>query len=213
MPAKLVAPRTPALKRTVDVLVGVPAAVLTFPLLALLVAISTVSFRRWGIFSQPRLGRDGHEFWFKKVRTLPATVPPDAGKYDLRDIDIPKFAEFIRARHLDELPQLWHVVSGQMSLVGPRPEMPWLSSTFDSNFVAQRLSVTPGCTGLWQISVASSGLIGAAEEWDRHYVAHATPRLDLWILYRTVLLLVTGDVLESLQQIPRWTGASIRSTR
>ena len=95
----------------------------------------------------------------------------------------------LRGHHLDELPQLWLVIAGKMTLVGPRPEMPTLSASFDREFVADRVSVKPGCTGLWQVSQGSRGLIGESPEWDRHYVEHATLRLDLWIMFRTVLMM------------------------
>jgi lipopolysaccharide/colanic/teichoic acid biosynthesis glycosyltransferase len=101
------------------------------------------------------------------------------------------------------------VIAGKMTLVGPRPEMPTLSASFDQGFVTERLAVKPGCTGLWQVSKASRGLIGEAPEWDRHYVEHGTVRLDLWIMYRTVLMMAKLREVESLSDIPRWTGAAV----
>ena len=106
---------------------------------------------------------------------------------------------------MDELPQLWHVVSGRMSLVGPRPEMPQMVGEMPSDFVRQRLTMLPGCTGLWQITAASSGMIRDAQEFDLYYVKNATLRLDLWILVKTVGNLLRHSQLESLNSIPKWT--------
>ncbi len=115
----------------------------------------------------------------------------------------------LRGHHLDELPQLWLVIAGKMTLVGPRPEMPTLSASFDPEFVAERWRCKPGCTGLWQVSKGSRGLIGESPEWDRHYVDHATLRLDLWIMFRTVLMMAKLREVQQLSDIPRWTGAAL----
>ena len=82
-----------------------------------------------------------------------------------------------------------------MSLVGPRPEMVALSSTFDRDFVKMRTSVLPGMTGTWQISEASSELINESPEFDRIYVESASAKLDFWILCRTIQILGSSDVI------------------
>ncbi len=137
-------------------------------------------------------------------------MPDTADKYQLAALDLPKFARTVRYRHLDEFPQLWLVITGKMSLVGPRPEMPTLSASFDQDFVAERLSVKPGCTGLWQVSTSARRLIGEAPKFDLHYVRNWTLRLDAWILYRTVLAMTTSEEIRRLVDIPRWTGAAVR---
>jgi lipopolysaccharide/colanic/teichoic acid biosynthesis glycosyltransferase len=87
--------------------------------------------------------------------------------------------------------------------------MPTLSASFDQQFVAERVSVKPGCTGLWQVSKGSRGLIGESPEWDQHYVEHGTVRLDLWVMYRTVLMMAKLSEVKQLSAIPRWTGAAV----
>ena len=82
------------------------------------------------------------------MRTLPTTAPRYATKYELVRLRIPAFSLMLRRLHLDELPQLLHVLAGKMSLVGPRPEMPNLYCAFDAEFAERRVSVRPGCTGL-----------------------------------------------------------------
>lgn len=174
------------LKRAFDLMAGVVLSILTAPIVALLAVGSAVSFRAWPLFVQERLGRDGRSFRFVKLRSLPVATRPDEDKYALAEVTTTRWGRFIRSTHLDELPQCWLVVTGRMSLIGPRPEMPTLAATFDPVFVEERLAVRPGITGPWQVSTAVSGLIGEAPEYDRFYLAHAGPRLDAWISLRTL---------------------------
>jgi lipopolysaccharide/colanic/teichoic acid biosynthesis glycosyltransferase len=197
-------------KRAVDLAIAIPATIITLPIVLLFAAISFALYHETPFFRQPRLGHGGKEFTFWKIRTLPSIAPDTADKYQLRSMELPRFANVLRGHHLDELPQLWLVIAGKMTLVGPRPEMPTLSASFDQNFVAARVSVKPGCTGLWQVSQGSRGLIGESPEWDTHYVEHATLRLDLWIMFRTVLMMVKLREVQSLSDIPRWTDAAPR---
>ena len=202
--------RTPARKRAFDLLIAVPAALATLPLAAALAAGSAIRFHSNPLFTQPRLGRGGKIFKFWKIRSLPPIAPDTADKYQLEAISLPRFASVMRFRHLDELPQLFLVMSGTMSLVGPRPEMPTLAQSFDSDFVDERLSVSPGCTGLWQVSTSARKLIGEDPQFDLHYIRNWTLRLDAWVLYRTVLAMAFSKEIASLAEIPRWTGAAAR---
>jgi hypothetical protein len=118
-----------------------------------------------------------------------------------------RFGRFIRATHLDELPQLFLVVSGRMSLVGPRPEMEAVAATFDPEFMEERMRIRPGCTGLWQVSKAADHLIGEAPEYDCYYVHNNCIRLDLWILWRTAIQLLPNVDGVTLDDVPRWTTA------
>jgi lipopolysaccharide/colanic/teichoic acid biosynthesis glycosyltransferase len=203
--------RTPVRKRIFDLAIAVPTAILSSPIVAGLGALSTLRYRQSPLFTQPRLGHGGRAFKFWKIRTLPRFAPETADKYQLAALDIPKFARVLRYRHLDEFPQLWLVITGKMSLVGPRPEMPTLSASFDQQFVAERLTVKPGCTGLWQVSTSARHLIGEAPEFDLHYVRNWTLRLDIWIAYRTLLTMTSATEIASVDEIPRWTGAAVRS--
>jgi hypothetical protein len=100
----------------------------------------------------------------------------------------------LRRLHLDELPQLLLVLTGKMSLVGPRPEMPNLYSAFDLQFAARRIGVRPGCTGLWQISEHCDRMIFEHPEYDGFYLEHRSLGLDVRVMARSVrLLLPFGD--------------------
>jgi lipopolysaccharide/colanic/teichoic acid biosynthesis glycosyltransferase len=190
-------------KRAFDLTAGVALSIVTAPIIVLLAVGSAVSFRAWPLFVQKRLGRGGRPFCFVKLRTLPTDTPIDADKYAIAAAITTRWGRFLRASHLDELPQCWLVVTGHMSLVGPRPEMPALAATFDAAFMEERLAVRPGITGPWQVSTACSGLIGEAPEFDRLYIAHAGPRLDAWVLLRTTGVLVGLRPLP-LERFPGW---------
>jgi lipopolysaccharide/colanic/teichoic acid biosynthesis glycosyltransferase len=191
-------------KRVIDVVVGSLLAVLVLPLVAVLALGCALSLRTWPFFVQRRVGRDGRQFPLPKLRTLPRTTPRDADKYALAGMPVPRFCAFLRRVHLDELPQLFVVPIGWMSLVGPRPEMPGQLARYPSDFVAVRTSVRPGCTGLWQVSRAAGMLIFEAPEYDVAYVRHGGFRLDVWIIARTLRICATGSPTLGLADVPRW---------
>jgi lipopolysaccharide/colanic/teichoic acid biosynthesis glycosyltransferase len=193
------------MKRAVDVVAGCVLGVLALPAIASMALIAAIELRAWPFFLQDRVGRDGRLFRFVKLRTLPPSAPPYADKYALQGIPIRRFSNYLREHHLDELPQLFLVVTGRMSLVGPRPEMPNLHRKFDHQFAAERTNLRPGCTGLWQIGTRCEGLIGEAPEFDRFYVRNVSWRLDAWILWRTVRNFFPGRRLISLDDVPGWT--------
>ena len=195
------------LHRVVDVLGAGLLFLVALPVLLVLLAGSALSFRAWPVFTQVRVGWHGRPLRFSKVRSLPPTTPVDADKYAVAAVENAPFGKFLRSSHLDELPQLLHVITGKMSLVGPRPEMEGLATRlFTPEFQEERTRVRPGCTGIWQISVDAGRLIAEVPEYDLAYVRSATLRLDLWVLWRTVLQLLTPAAPVTLDDIPAWTG-------
>jgi lipopolysaccharide/colanic/teichoic acid biosynthesis glycosyltransferase len=196
--------RVLAAKRTLDIGLASIALVLLAPLVAVLLAGSTVVFRANPLFVQTRVGRHGRPIRVPKIRSIPANSPPTADKHALAQVPIPRWGRMLRRSHLDELPQLWPVLIGRMSLIGPRPEMPWLAERFTAEHVALRATVRPGITGLWQISDASGGLIHERPEYDLFYVCHLSIALDLWIAIRTIRLYLPGGDAVTLNDLPRW---------
>lgn len=198
--------------RTVlDWTVGTVGAVALTPIILVLACVSWVTYRAHPFFVQDRIGHNGQPFRFVKIRSLPRHTPEYLRKDRLGDIENNTWGRFIRTHHLDELPQIWHVVTGSMSLVGPRPEMPNLENLIDENHRNARQSVLPGCTGLWQISMASAGMINESPEYDIHYVANRSLRLDLWILLKTFAELTGRPPIGSLDAIPTWARSSGRA--
>jgi lipopolysaccharide/colanic/teichoic acid biosynthesis glycosyltransferase len=196
----------PDAKRFFDIVVGSLLLLIAIPTILVCAVGTAISLRCWPFFTQRRIGRDGQTFLFVKLRTLPLHTPRYANKYQLLELHIPRFSLALRRLHLDELPQLFLVLLGKMSLVGPRPEMPNLADQFDSEFARQRTGVRPGCTGLWQISEHCAQMIYEHPEYDAHYLRNRSLRFDLWIMTNTVrIFLPWGNRrLASLTTLPAW---------
>jgi lipopolysaccharide/colanic/teichoic acid biosynthesis glycosyltransferase len=139
------------LKRVVDLVLGSVLASAAAPIILLLALMVAVRLQAWPFFSQVRIGKDRRLFRLPKLRTLPSCVPPYACKASFARVKIPALCAFLRRTHLDELPQLFLVLPGTMSLVGPRPKMPDWAEPIDEAYASLRTTVRPGCTGLWQI--------------------------------------------------------------
>jgi lipopolysaccharide/colanic/teichoic acid biosynthesis glycosyltransferase len=195
---------SPAGKRLFDLLLGSVFALVALPIVTVIATAMAVSLRAFPLFVHERVGRGGEPFRVIKVRTLSPVTSPYADK---REIDArgKGLAGIVRRLHLDELPQLLLVPLGRMSLVGPRPEMAHLYDRMPERQGGTRLRFRPGCTGLWQISVAHGGLIADAPEYDVLYAEHRTWRMDLWILWKTALIMSGTREPIHLTDVPRWT--------
>jgi lipopolysaccharide/colanic/teichoic acid biosynthesis glycosyltransferase len=191
-------------KRALDVVLGTMLVLLVLPAILFAAVGSALVLRTWPFFVQTRVGAGGREFRFFKIRTLPKTVGAYVDKYQLNIGALPWFTRKLRLLHLDELPQLLLVPLGKMSLVGPRPEMPSLHGTMSPDHRDTRVAMRPGCTGLWQVSVDCDRLISEAPEYDVFYVANSNIRLDLWIIARTVRMMLLGGPLVTLSDVPTW---------
>lgn len=195
-------------KRLFDIVLGTVLSLLALPLVLVAAASSAVVLGAWPFFVQERVGRHGRTFRIVKIRTLPVTAPAYADKYEIASVRIPGLCQWLRRSHLDELPQLFLVPTGHMSLVGPRPEMAVLLERSDPEFVRVRSLVRPGCTGLWQIGGRVEALIDEAPDYDLHYLGGSSLRLDLWILWRTfALMFLRGGPVEPAE-IPKWLRGS-----
>ena len=168
------------------------ALVLLSPLLFLVGLLVKLDSRGPALFTQERVGLNGKRFVVYKLRTM----AQDAPKYALHPTDsgdarITKLGGFLRRSSIDELPQLWNVVRGDMSLVGPRPEMPFVVEEYNAN-QRMRLSVRPGITGVWQISPERALPIHEGVDYDLYYIENSSFALDLAIILRTVLSVLRG---------------------
>lgn len=195
------------MKRLLDVVVGSFLALATLPLVLVLALATAVSLRAWPFFVQTRVGAGGVPFRLVKLRTLPVSTAHYADKRAIAAIPLPWLSRVLRHTHLDELPQLFLVPVGLMSLVGPRPEMAFLHEQMPSSLARRRVQVRPGCTGLWQIGHGCDGLIAESPEYDLHYVDNQSLLLDLWIAWRTVAMIVDRNTV-SLADVPSWLPAA-----
>jgi len=180
-------------KRFIDVVLGTLALLVALPAIALSALALKLSSRGPVIFTQMRCGLHGRPFKIFKLRTM----RPDSPKYarhpnDPNDQRITPVGRWLRRLSLDELPQLWNVVLGDMSLVGPRPEMPGPVAEY-SNIQRQRLSVKPGITGLWQISADRAFLIHDNIQYDLYYLENRSLSMDLAILAVTPAVLLSRN--------------------
>lgn len=180
------------LKRAIDLILGCCLLTGTLPI-AFVIAI-VIKYDSSGpvFFRQQRIGKDGHPFGLLKFRTM-HTWSPKYHRSPTSNCDsrITGVGRLIRRLSLDELPQLLNVLKGDMSLVGPRPEMPFIVDQYNDAARA-RLAVLPGITGLWQISRARSLPIHHNLQYDLFYIERQNIFLDIAILLRTLGAVVRG---------------------
>jgi exopolysaccharide biosynthesis polyprenyl glycosylphosphotransferase len=139
------------------------------------------------LFRQQRVGRHGREFAIWKFRTMQVDVDPyEEAPHAADDPRVTRCGAWLRRSSLDELPQLWNVLRGDMSLVGPRPEMPFIVATY-ADWQRRRLTVKPGITGLWQILGRKDLPMHDNLQYDFYYIHNRSLLFDLSILIRTVL--------------------------
>lgn len=182
----------PITKRCFDIVVSALAITFLSPIFLLLSLL--VKFDSPGpvIFRQKRVGLNGIEFDFLKFRTMYVTSNPYAlTPTSAEDPRITRFGRRLRRTSLDELPQFWNVLIGQMSIVGPRPEMPFIVNSYTAE-QRERLKVKPGITGVWQISAVRGEPIHANMEYDLFYIEHRSLLLDLIIMIKTVGTAIRG---------------------
>ena len=187
-----------ALRRFQDVSLSLLALVVLWPLLLLVALIIVIDSPGAGpIFAQTRVGRDGEEFTFYKFRSMcPNAEAKLEGLLPQNEMNGPVFkikndpritrvGKFIRMTSIDELPQLWNVLKGEMSIVGPRPAIPREVEQYDA-YEKQRLLVTPGLTCFWQIQPNRNSL--SFEEWvelDIKYIQERSFLTDWKIILAT----------------------------
>jgi lipopolysaccharide/colanic/teichoic acid biosynthesis glycosyltransferase len=195
-------------KRLIDLIGSGLGLLVLAPILAALAVLVRLDSRGPILFRQVRLGRDGREFYCLKFRTM--VTDAEARLRELENLNessggvlfkikadprVTRLGRFLRKASLDELPQLWNVFRGEMSLVGPRPlqlrDCRKLAELDPAGF-HRRLSVTPGITGPWQVGGRSEADFSRMMELDLNYVESQSLLRDLRILARTVVVVAVG---------------------
>ncbi len=191
------------IKRFFDLVLSTLLLLVTWPVMLLVALAIKLDSPGPALFMQERVGENGHPFKMYKFRSIVAnaermnTAVTTRGRDGViihktpNDPRVTRVGRFIRRTSLDELPQLFNVLRGEMSLVGPRPELPWLVENYEL-WQRRRFAVPPGITGWWQINGRSERLMHMHTEDDLYYIQNYSPLLDLQILWRTIGVVVRG---------------------
>ena len=181
-----------AAKRAFDLAAAAALLLLLSPLLLALAVLVRLNSPGPALFRQQRVGKGGRRFQVYKFRTMHLDAPAySQSPTEACDPRITSLGRFLRRSSLDELPQLLNVLKGEMSLVGPRPEMPFLVETYSARH-RQRLQVVPGITGLWQLSADRAFLIHENIQYDLYYIHNRSFFMDLAILLHTLVFAMRG---------------------
>lgn len=186
------------IKRILDIALSAIGIVILLPVYLILIIAIKLDSKGPALFKQIRVGKDGKDFTIYKFRTMIVNAeskreleinPEDLENFVFQsksDSRITKFGSFLRRSSLDEIPQLFNVLFGHMSLVGPRPEIPEVVKHYPKSY-HQRLLVLPGITGLAQISGRGEIELGKTVSYDLNYIANFSVLFDIKILLLTVL--------------------------
>jgi exopolysaccharide biosynthesis polyprenyl glycosylphosphotransferase len=191
------------IKRAFDVTLGLLMLVPALPLMGLLALLVWLEDGSPVLFRQRRVGENGRLFEMLKFRTMVHNAEELRGQVEKQDADgnlvhktpddprVTRMGRLLRRFSLDELPQLFNILAGTMSLVGPRPEMPWLVDRYQP-WQRKRFAVPPGLTGWWQVSGRSEKPMHLHTEDDLYYIQNYSIWLDLQILARTIWVVLVG---------------------
>lgn len=191
-------------KRGFDLLLSILSMLVVFPLMGVIALLIRLDSNGPVLFLQERVGENGRLFQMWKFRTMVADAAGsrqngievnEKGEFLHKVPDDPRvtrIGRFLRRYSLDELPQLYNVIKGEMSLVGPRPEQPWLVDRYDA-WQRKRFAVPQGITGWWQINGRSDKPMHLHTEDDLYYIYNHSLWLDVLILLRTPVAVLRGE--------------------
>ncbi len=179
-------------KRFMDISISLVLILVLFPLMSVIYLLQLIKKNGSPVFSQKRIGLKGKEFTLYKFRTMkPESDEYEVAPISMNDSRVTGIGKILRRTSLDELPQLFNVLKGDMSLVGPRPEMPFIVNEYTS-WQRHRLDVKPGLTGMWQIMGRKELPLHDNLGYDYYYIRNQSLMLDFTILLRTIAIIFRG---------------------
>jgi len=182
----------PIIKRGCDIVGSIVALAVSSPLFVLIAILIKLDSPGPVFFRHHRVGKGGKTFLLWKFRSMTIDAPKYAvSPQSVTDSRLTRIGRLIRRLSIDEIPQLINVVKGEMSLVGPRPEMPFIVESYRS-IEYKRFTVRPGITGLWQISPARAFPIHENLQYDFHYIQNQNVIFDCAIILRTITAVIRG---------------------
>lgn len=184
------------IKRGFDIVFSAVGIVLAAPVILLFSALIVLETPGSPFYKQERVGKDGKTFGLVKLRSMRCDAEKLGAQWaQANDPRVTRVGHIIRRTRIDELPQLFSVLKGDMSLIGPRPERPYFTEKFDREIPGfkQRLMVRPGLTGLAQVSGGYDLMPQEKLVYDLDYIQRLSPALELMIALKTVRVLLTGE--------------------
>lgn len=183
-------------KRGLDILFSLALLIVTSPILIISLMIVFLQDFKNPLFSQKRVGVGNKEFTIYKIRSMVHDAEKNGAKWaEKNDMRVTTFGKFIRKTRIDELPQLWNVIKGEMSLIGPRPELEVFYKEFEKtipNF-RDRLQVRPGLGGWAQVNGGYDITPKEKLEYDLEYIENLSFKLEAEIFFKTIKVVLTGD--------------------
>jgi lipopolysaccharide/colanic/teichoic acid biosynthesis glycosyltransferase len=180
------------IKRIFDIICSLLALALFSPLMLLVAMLVVIDSRGGALFVQQRVGKRGVPFGIYKFRTMVSGAESKGPLLAVRgDSRVTRVGKFLRRWSLDELPQLFNILKGEMSLVGPRPEIPQMVTIY-SSWQRKVLNALPGLTGFSQVLGRDDIEMETKLRLDSYYIKHQSFCLDLWIIARTAATVVSG---------------------
>jgi lipopolysaccharide/colanic/teichoic acid biosynthesis glycosyltransferase len=181
------------IKRGLDLVIALAGSIVSAPVIAVLALAIRLESPGHPIYLQTRIGKDGEPFSIYKLRTMVRRAEFTGAGLAIQEGDdrITRVGSFLRRYSLDELPNLWNVLRGEMSIVGPRPTVPVQVQQYTDR-QRGRLAVKPGITGWAQVNGRAALPWPQRIELDLYYVEHGSLALDLMILARTVRMVLSG---------------------
>lgn len=184
------------IKRLIDIFLSTFGLIIGIPLIIIFSMLIVLETPGAPIYTQERVGKNGKHFTIYKLRSMYKDAEKNGAKWASKnDPRVTKVGAFIRKTRIDEIPQLFNVLKGDMSIVGPRPERPIFTYKFNKEIPGfiNRLRVKPGLTGWAQVTGGYEMTPREKLEADLYYIENRSVKLDLLIIFKTIKIVLTGD--------------------